>query len=345
MKDFRWSFIVTLVCLAVAGWWGGRTGLGTINALWLALVLGVLEVSLSFDNAVVNAGVLKDMDAFWRKAFLTVGILVAVFGMRLVFPVVIVALAAHVPLPQVVDMALRQPEVYGHHLHEAYPAIAAFGSLFLLLVFLGFLFDDARELHWLGPLERRLSALGKLDNIGVMVALCVLFATRWFVPPDMQETILVAGLAGIILYVGVDIVGSLFGGEEDPATGKAVARSGAAAFIYLEVLDASFSFDGVIGAFAITRDVVVIMLGLAIGAMFVRSMTVHLVNRGTLNQYVYLEHGAHYAIGVLAVLMLVATVHEVPEWVTGLLGVVFIVASLASSVRHNRRMGRPQAEA
>ncbi|MFO0005646.1 MAG: DUF475 domain-containing protein, partial [bacterium] len=100
-------------------------------------------------------------------------------------------------------------------------------------------------------------------------------------------------------------------------------RSGIAAFLYLEVLDASFSFDGVIGAFAITRDVVIIMLGLAIGAMFVRSMTVYLVNKGTLDRFVFLEHGAHYAIGVLAVIMLIGTVQHVPEVLTGFIGIAF----------------------
>lgn len=349
MKDFRWSFVVAFICLAVAGWWGDRTGMGVGNALWLALVLGVLEVSLSFDNAVVNAGVLRDMDAFWRRMFLTIGILVAVFGMRLVFPIVIVAVAAKVPLFSVIQMALGNPAEYSKHLHDAYPAIAAFGSMFLLLVFLNFLFDTARERHWLGGFERKMSQLGKLDSIATMVALCVLFGTRWFVPEAMRYEVLVAGMAGIILYVGVDLIASLFGESEhvdETGAVTVIKRTGVAAFIYLEVLDASFSFDGVIGAFAITRDVVIIMLGLAIGAMFVRSMTIHLVKRGTLNKYVYLEHGAHYAIGVLALIMLVGIVHHVPEWITGLLGVVFIAASLWSSVRFNRaQRAVPHADA
>jgi hypothetical protein len=246
-------------------------------------------------------------------------------------------------------MALSRPAEYSQHLHEAYPSIAAFGSMFLLLVFLNFLFDTARERHWLGGFERKMSQLGKLDSIATMVALCALFATRWFVPEALQHGVLVAGMAGIILYVGVDLIASLFGESEhvdDNGVVTVVKRTGVAAFIYLEVLDASFSFDGVIGAFAITRDVVIIMLGLAIGAMFVRSMTIHLVKRGTLNQYVYLEHGAHYAIGVLAVIMLAGIVHHVPEWITGLLGVVFIAASLLSSVRFNRaQRGAPQADA
>jgi hypothetical protein len=107
----------------------------------------------------------------------------------------------------------------------------------------------------------------------------------------------------------------------------------------LEVLDASFSFDGVIGAFAITQDVVIIMLGLAIGAMFVRSLTVYLVRKNTLDEYVFLEHGAHYAIGVLAGIMLVSMTHPVPEVITGLTGAVLIGLSVISSVRYRKRAG------
>jgi hypothetical protein len=111
------------------------------------------------------------------------------------------------------------------------------------------------------------------------------------------------------------------------------------------VLDASFSFDGVIGAFAITTDVVIIMLGLAIGAMFVRSLTVFLVKKGTLDEFVFLEHGAHYAIGILAVIMLASMKFHIPEVVTGLVGVAFIVASLWSSIRYKKEQRALEAHA
>lgn len=342
MRDFRISFLVTAVCVAVAGWWGLNSPLGLWPALWLVVVLSVLEVSLSFDNAVVNAGVLKDMDEFWRQMFLTIGILIAVFGMRLVFPIVIVAVSTGMGAVPVMQMALSDPDQYSTILTDAYPTIAAFGGVFLLLVFLNFLFDEDKDVHWLGGFEASLAKLGRFDGISVLIALCVMFSTRWWLPEDLHLPVLAAGVAGIILYVAVDGLGAMF---ESEATGDAVTgtvkRAGFASFMYLEVLDASFSFDGVIGAFAITRDVVIIMLGLAIGAMFVRSMTVYLVHKGTLDQYIYLEHGAHYAIGVLAVIMLVGTVAHVPEVITGLIGVAFIVASVWSSVRHRKANPEP----
>lgn len=346
MRDFRFSFFVTAVCLGLAGWWGHSSGMGIWPALWICLVLGVLEVSLSFDNAVVNAGVLKHMDEFWRQMFLTVGILIAVFGMRLVFPIVIVAVATgQGPIP-VMDMALKNPEEYSKVLTDNYPTIAAFGGMFLLLVFLNFLFDTDRDLHWLGAVEKLAGSLGKADAMSVIVAIAVLMSTKFFLPAEIFTEVMFAGVAGILLYLLVDSVDALFESDDEDVDGSSVGpakRSGVAAFLYLEVLDASFSFDGVIGAFAITRDVVIIMLGLAIGAMFVRSMTVYLVHKGTLDEFVFLEHGAHYAIGVLAIIMLVGTVYHVPEVLTGLIGVAFIGASVWSSLRHRKRNGGTEA--
>ena len=95
------------------------------------------------------------------------------------------------------------------------------------------------------------------------------------------------------------------------------------------MLDASFSFDGVVGAFAITSDPIIIAIGLGVGAMFIRSLTVYLVRKGTLSEYVYLEHGALWAIGALAVLLLITIKYDVPEVVTGLIGVGFIGAAFA----------------
>jgi hypothetical protein len=338
MKYFGFSYAFSAVCLALAAWWGASTSMGLWAALWITFVLAILEISLSFDNAVVNAGVLKDMSEFWRKLFLTVGILIAVFGMRLVFPIAIVAVTADMSTGDTINMALKDPQRYSEVLSSVYPVIAAFGGVFLLMVFLNFMFDKNKETHWLGPLEARLTRLAKFDAISVMLALAVVFSTQWWVPLADQSRVFVAGVSGILLYLAVDALGALFSDEEEgDAAVKTVKRTGFGAFMYLEVLDASFSFDGVIGAFAITRDVVIIMLGLAIGAIFVRSMTIYLVEKGTLGAYVFLEHGAHYAIGALAIIMLMGTVAHVPEVITGLIGIGFIAASVLSSIAHNRR--------
>lgn len=345
-QDFKYSILVTILCVGLAIWWGFSSPMGVLTAIFLVLVLGIMEVSLSFDNAVVNASVLKEMDEKWQQIFLTVGILIAVFGMRLVFPIVIVAVATGLGVIEVISMALNNPQEYSRHLMESHAGIAAFGGMFLLLVFLSFMFDKDKDVHWLGVFEEKMSALGKLDVISILIALVTLFLLQEFLPIDnaTRLTVLVAGLGGVVLYIAVSSLDIFFESEEskdseeqNPSVAKTVTRNGLAGFLYLEVLDASFSFDGVIGAFAITNDVVIIMLGLAIGAMFVRSMTIHLVHKGTLDEYIYLEHGAHYGIGALAIIMLFSIHFHIPEIITGLIGVSFIVASVIASMKYKKK--------
>ncbi|MDF1582227.1 MAG: DUF475 domain-containing protein [Methyloprofundus sp.] len=328
MQHFRLSFLVTLICVVLSYLWAGVYG------AFITLILGVLEVSLSFDNAVVNASILKRMDDKWQQYFLTWGILVAVFGMRLLFPIAIVAVATGISFAGVTDMALNDTETYAQHLMASHIQIAAFGGMFLLMVFFSFIFDAGKELHWLGYLEEKLASWGKLEAIEVIAALSLLLIVQGLLPEEVRLEALVAGVFGVILFVTVDSLAALF--EEGEAVSGLVKKAGMMSFIYLEVLDASFSFDGVIGAFAITQDVVIIMLGLAMGAMFVRSLTVYLVRQGTLDEYIFLEHGAHYAIGVLAAIMLLSMTVHVPEVITGLAGAILIALSVYSSIQYKK---------
>jgi len=331
MQHFRLSIIVTAVCLVGAFYWGGITG------LFIAAILSVLEVSLSFDNAVVNASILKRMDERWQQYFLTWGILIAVFGMRLIFPIAIVSAATGIGFGGVADMALHDPDKYSDYLSESHVQIAAFGGMFLLMVFFSFIFDAGRELHWLGYIEEKMASFGKLESIEVVAALSLLLVAQNLLPEEIRLKALVSGVLGVILFVIVDSLSALFEDEEEgEQLNEAIKKGSVMSFLYLEVLDASFSFDGVIGAFAITKDVIIIMLGLTIGAMFVRSLTVYLVRQGTLDEYVFLEHGAHYAIGALAGIMLIGMNHEIPEVITGLVGAVLIGLSVYSSIQYKK---------
>jgi hypothetical protein len=330
IQNFRGSLFVAAVGLLVAFLWGGAAGLLT------AAILGILEVSLSFDNAVVNAKVLDKMSEGWRQAFLTVGMLIAVFGMRFLFPILTVAIAAGLPVAAVLTMAFSNPLEYARNLHEAHSSISAFGGTFLLMVFLKWAMDPDKDFHWIRPLEEKLAAIGKLDTIQAVIAGSVVLMMWKLAPAGQAVSILASGLAGLLAFLLIDSLGELFG-DPGEAVGESTMRAGLMGFIYLEVLDASFSFDGVIGAFAITRDVVIITIGLAIGAMFVRSLTIYLVKEGTLSEYVFLDHGAHYGIGTLAVLMLASILTPIPEVVTGLLGVGFILAALWSSFQHQKQ--------
>jgi hypothetical protein len=342
MKQFGWAIVLSLAALVVAGVVGGP------DAAFIVAVLGVLEISLSFDNAVVNAKVLKDMHPIWQRLFLTVGILIAVFGMRLILPVVIVAATAKLGVGEVIDLALNNATEYGHKLAESEAAIYAFGGTFLLMIFLDFVLDPEREILWLRPIELPLQRIGKLDQLSAVIALGGIIFMNRIGHEDDKNKILVAGIAGLISYLVVNGLDALMEesmeakeGEHGHApSGKmtmAIFKAGVFSFLYLEVLDASFSFDGVIGAFAISNEVFVIALGLGIGAFWIRSLTVYMVRRGTLDEYIYLEHGAHWAIGVLAGIMLLSVHFHISEIVTGLTGVAFIGLALISSIIEKRK--------
>lgn len=105
------------------------------------------------------------------------------------------------------------------------------------------------------------------------------------------------------------------------------------------MLDASFSFDGVIGALALTSNFFIIAMGLGIGAMFVRSLTLMLV-KDALTEYRYLAHGAFYAVGSLSIIMFLKTLVHVPEGVSGMIGAAFIGLAFLDSMRHNRALRR-----
>lgn len=342
MQYFKFSIFYTVASLILAGFWGHSIGPGwepIVTVVAVTLMLGIMEVSLSFDNAVVNASVLRDWDAFWRKMFLTVGILIAVFGMRLLFPLVIVSVTSSMGIMDVLTMALEHPQEYAERLTAHHAEISSFGGMFLLLVFLNYFLDDEKEVHWIHLIEEKMRRFGANVGAGAaLISLMVLLGSVQFMDTHDKLPALIAGVWGIIVYLLVGALSDWVGGDKGEALGKVIKRGSIGAFIYLEVLDASFSFDGVIGAFAITKDIVIIMLGLGIGAMFVRSMTIFLVEKDTLNEYRYLEHGAHYAIGALALIMLSSMFIHIPEVITGLIGVGLIGIAFWASVAHNKKI-------
>jgi hypothetical protein len=342
LKYFKNSFILTaagLVLGALVGYYYEGTAAGIARTVFIVSVLVVLEISLSFDNAVVNATVLKDMTPLWRHRFLTWGIAIAVFGMRLVFPLAVVSIVARVNPFEALRLAALEPLEYARILTSAHHVLGAFGGAFLGMVCLKYFFDAEKEVHWIQVLEEWLTKIGKIDAAELALMLLAIYGFSRLVPPDEAHGFLVAGIFGVITFVAVDGIGSVM--EVGPDKMLDVHKASAASFLYLEVLDASFSFDGVIGAFALTNNLFIISIGLGVGAMFVRSLTVMLVDEGTLASYRYLEHGAFYAIGALAALMLLGTVMHVPEVITGLVGAAFIGVSIVSSLRYRRRHESP----
>ena len=316
MKHYLYSHI-TLGLGLIAGYFiAGIPGMVTVA------ILIALEVSLSFDNAVVNAKVLENMSEAWRKRFITYGIPIAVFGMRFLFPILIVAIATGMSMVGAFDLAMTSPEQYQVALEDNKTGIFAFGGAFLLMIFLGFFFDDDREEKWISYLENH-PITTKMSQVESMPTLLTGLIGLGLAAYSDSFVLILAYFSGMLLHIAV--------GSLDDLLSTNGVRSGIAGFLYLEVLDASFSFDGVIGAFAVTGNIFIIMIGLGVGAMYVRSMTLHFVDKGTLQEYKYLEHGAHYAIGALAAIMLTKIFFHVPEAITGLVGVGFILIAFLHS--------------
>jgi hypothetical protein len=336
-KHFGGSLLFTVLGLALGGWYGWTlTGTvdGVLAMVWICAVLAVLEVSLSFDNAAVNAAVLKDMDPVWQQRFLTWGIAIAVFGMRIVFPLLIVMVAAGLRPLEAFNLALNSPNQYQAIVESAHIGLMGFGGAFLGMVGLDYFFDTDKEVDWIAAIERPLAKVASIEAGSIGLVLAGTWAVSAMLPDDEALTFIIAAIAGLLTYLGVGIVNQLL----EPSTPSAgdVAKGGFGAFLYLEVLDASFSFDGVIGAFALTNNLIIIAIGLGIGAMFVRSITIFLVKKGTMSEYRYLEHGAFYAILALAVIMYLNTFAHISEVITGLIGAFLIGLAFWSSVRWNR---------
>ncbi len=335
---FRWSFIVTAIGLAlgaILGWQSTGTIGGMATVFFICAVLAVLEISLSFDNAIVNANKLKEMTPEWQHRFLTWGIVIAVFGMRIVFPLAIVVIAAGIGPIDAIILAAREPAEYARIMNDAHLPIAAFGGTFLMMVGLSYFFNHEKDIHWISSLERMMSRGAAIKGIEIAVVLLLILLFSSLLEGEEATTFVYSAIYGLVTFLAVEVIGGLLDASQRAMS--EAARGGLGAFIYLEVLDASFSFDGVIGAFALTQNLFIIAIGLGIGAMYVRSMTIMLVEKGTLTEYRYLEHGAFYAILILAVIMYVQTLYHIPEVITGLGGATLIGISLWSSIRHNRR--------
>lgn len=339
MAHHKGSLIFTVITM-ILGFGYGMYLFGNITQalgiVFIMGVLGVLEVSLSFDNAIVNAKTLEKMTPEWQHRFITWGMIIAVFGMRIVFPVLIVAIVSGLSMVDATLLAVNDHTKYSEILQSSHSLIAGFGGAFLFLVAFEFFFDAEKDVHWIHSIETKLVKLGARQSVGIVLTVGLLYTFYTYLPEGEALKFFMAGIAGIVTHEIVKLIGDLMNSEDETENNATVvvAKNGLASFLYLEVLDASFSFDGVLGALVISTDIFIIAGGLAIGAMAVRSLTIQLVETKVLNEYKYLEHSAFYAILILASIMFASTMIHIPELITGLLSVSFIIAGYISSIRN-----------
>jgi hypothetical protein len=338
VRYFRWPIIATIAGLLLAFWLGWtytQNFAGAVAYLMIGTVLAILEISLSFDNAIVNANKLKTMCPIWQRRFLTWGILIAVFGMRIIFPLAVVAVAAGIGPLATIRLAVSNPQDYARIMQDSHLSVAAFGGSFLMMVALNYFIDEGKAVDWIRALERQLRRCASIRGLQITMVLVVVLAVASMLPSYEVGRFLFAAVFGLVAFTAVDSFGQVL--DRENKTAEVVRAGGLGAFLYLEVLDASFSFDGVIGAFALTQNIFLIAIGLGIGAMYVRSMTIMLVENKTLAQLRYLEHGAFYAILALSMIMFAQTLWHIPDLFTGLIGAALIGVAFWSSIRYNRR--------
>lgn len=334
MQAFGFTFILSFFGLLLAGYLGYLEGQSYSTALQFMLIAGVLailEITISFDNAVIDASIVKQMTPLWQKRFLTWGIFIAVFGMRLVFPILIVSIAAAVTPWDAVKLAIFEQKQYAAVMQSIHHEVAAFGGTFLALVSLSYFIDYEKDTHWVRPIEKFLSRLGALKSTEVGLMLLFLWWFSGTLPAEEGFPVFKAGVAGVLTFLGVKMIGELLSVPD--GTQVNLDRQSLGLFLYVEVLDASFSFDGVIAAFAITTNLFLIAIGLGTGALFMRSFIVLMVKQGTLQAYKYLEHGAFWAIGLLAMMMFIGIHMHVSEIITGGAGLVIIGSAFIHSLR------------
>lgn len=331
MNFFRIPLILSAVVLAALYLFTGNP-----TYVYQALALSFVEVSMSFDNAVINAAKLETMSHFWREAFLIVGLPIAVIGMRFFLPLLIVSVIGETSIAQAWTLALNDQAQFASILISAHTSVVGFGGAFLLMTALEYFMNGEKETHWLTLIESNLVKVGKLEvDVQAGITLLVL-GGLYLASHDLA--FLIAGLAGVLTFILVGALKEILTLiDERLAVGAgAVVKGGIGTLIYLEILDASFSFDGVIAAFAISNDIFVVAAGLGIGALFVRAMTIKLVEAGTLSEYVFLENGAFWSILALSVFMFAGLFVHIADYIIAGTSVGLIALATLHSILVNR---------
>jgi hypothetical protein len=394
LRIFSWSTPLIAISLIISAVYGGWNGLAIVG------IVAIFQIAMLYEVAVGNVVMLKQLPVFWQKVFIRIGLPLAIFVVQLVFPVAIVSIIAWCNPVDVVELALTDPMSYKQMITDAHPVIAAFVGTFLLMSFLEVFFDERKTL-WLQWLEKKLVKVGRpadwakwalfpVDQFGLilMIMLTILQHYKDYGHhayqyggeyADLSASVFWGGVIGFILYQLIEGFSEIFRAKfvdraqrSRPEIPLVTTDKRMSFFVIcsLMVLNVQFSFYSMIGALAITNDIVSVTNGLGLGAMIVWLLTVYWVRQvkwtssvnirhngenyeiersdsyriGQNNwvPYDYITHGVSYAVGVLAVLMLFTVQYHIPELVIGVASVALIVASYISSVRRKRELAKAE---
>lgn len=282
-----------------------------------ALGLAVFEIITSIDNAVINADVLRTMSERAKKWFLLWGLLIAVFLVRGLLPFLIIWVSnPSLGAAQVFTAAFSSDPIVLQSMENSKPVLLIGGGVFLIFLFLHWLFLEPKNYGLIG--ERRLHSYGLwfYAIVSVFLSLIVWYAINTH--PLLGFGAVVGSTAFFITH------GFKQNAEEQEK--KLMHGHGLtdlSKILYLEVIDATFSIDGVIGAFAFTMSVPLIIIGNGLGALVVRELTIK--NIETVKKYKYLKNGAMYSVFFLGLIMLLDSFGaDIPEYVSPIITFVTI---------------------
>jgi uncharacterized protein len=267
-----------------------------VESILIVAGLIVFEVVNSVDNAIVNASVLKTMSMLWRKRFLLIGIFTSVFLVRFILPLIIVWIS--VPNISGQDLFLAftgQSQVAADAIEAQKPLILMFGGVFLLYLYFHWLFLEKKEPLFI---ERFIK---EKHGVWFFAFAAIILVIVMYLARSNSMVMLAAAIGSATFFILYGLKQTAEEGERNLVQG-AGSMSDASKFLYLEVLDMTFSFDGVIGAFAFTMNLILILIGIGIGAIVVRELTIRGID--TIAKYKYLKNGALTSIGFLGLFMI-----------------------------------------
>lgn len=308
------------------------------SIILVVLGLCLFEIITSVDNAVVNADVLSTMEKRYRKWFLLWGIIIAVFIVRGLLPWLIVWLAnpSLGPIGAFQGTLSNNPEIM-KSVEKSSPLLLIAGGIFLLFLFLHWLFLEPKHFGLAG--EKFFSRQGAWFFAAVSILLCVII---WYALQKDAMMAFAAALGSSVFFIvhGFREYAHQF---ERQMLGAKNHLSNVSKLMYLEVLDASFSIDGVVGAFAFTLSVPLIILGNGLGAIVVRELTIRGVDK--IKNYFYLKNGAMYSIFFLGTIMLLRSFGvEIPEYASPIIAFFTIGFFFLKSTRALNNQNIPKAQ-
>ena len=294
--------------------------------------LSLFEIISSIDNAVINAHVLSTVPEKFRKIFLSWGLLIAVFLVRGVLPFLIVWMAnPSLSFMHIITFVFSQNKEIENYVNQSKALLLLGGGMYLFLVFLGWLFLEEKKYAFL--VENFIHRRGFWFYAIASIFLTVVIYFSLKINPFLA---LAASIGAAAFFIADGFKKNAETKERELLNPNLGAWS---KILYLEILDASFSIDGVIGAFAFTISIPLIILGNGLGALVVREFTVRGIN--LISKFAYLKNGAMYSIGMLGGLMILESFgREYPFWLAPLNTFILLAVFLYLSYREIRAKKR-----